>query len=376
MNRKFSIGLLFIIFSLCFSVSATAQTAISQYHPGVTTEGAVYYLPTTAIRVSVLVEQTTYEPGDFASYAQRYLRLNGVSLEQQTSFRVVGIKQTPIGMADTKKAYAVKFNAKSVAPNVALADDGRLLSINAEPQAEQLPQPFEAAPKAAALNPRRFMTEEIVSAGSTAKMAELTSREIYDLRENRSLLIKGQADFMPKDGEQLRLMLLRLDEQEQALTSLFAGTTVSDTTEYVITFVPTEPVSRQQLFRLSQQVGLVDADDLSGAPYYITIEDLNVLPVAADSTETDHRKKFSPLNLFKKDKAAEYGVYVNIPGRMRSTIYRGIDQIHQEDMPAAQFGRVELLSAELFNKQYTTHLWLSPTTGAVNRLDTEMNKKK
>ena len=57
------------------------------------------------------------------------------------------------------------------------------------------------------MNPRRYLTEEILAAGSTAKMAELTAREIYDLRENRSLLIKGQADFMPQDGQQLKLML-------------------------------------------------------------------------------------------------------------------------------------------------------------------------
>jgi hypothetical protein len=179
---------------------------------------------------------------------------------------------------------------------------------------------------------------------------------------------------MPKDGEQLRLMLARLDEQEQALTSLFAGTTVCDTTEYVVTFVPTAPVSRQQLFRLSQQVGLVDADDLSGAPYYITIEDLNALPETVDAESAAPRKKFNPLSLFKKDKAAEQGVYVNVPGRMRSTIYRGIDQIDQQEMPAAQFGRVELLSADLFNKRYTTHLWLNPVTGAVDRLDAETKK--
>ena len=375
MSSKLPIGLLFIIFYLLFSTGATAQTATSQYRPGVTAEGAVYYLPTTAIRVTVLVEKTAYQPGDFARYAQRYLRLNDVSLEPQTGYRVVSLTQMPVGMADAQKAYAVKFNAKSVAPNVALADDGRLLAINAEPEADDaLPAPFAAAPKAPAQNPRRFMSEEIITAGSTAKMAELTSREIYDLRENRSLLIKGQADFMPKDGEQLRLMLARLDEQEQALTSLFAGTTTCDTTEHVITFVPTRPVERQQLFRLSQQAGLVDADDLSGAPYYITVEDLDVLPAVADE-DSITRKKGGLLGFLKKDKDAEQGVYVNVPGRMRSTIYRGIDQIDQQEMPAAQFGRVELLSAELFNKQYTTRLWLSPVTGAIARIDAEMNKK-
>jgi hypothetical protein len=340
-----------------------AQTTISEYRPGVTTDGAVYFLPRTAIRVSVLVEKTSYTPGDFASYAQRYLRLNDVSLEPQTSYRVVGISQTPFGVADQQKGFSVKFNAKTVAANVALADDGRLLSINAEPTPEVQPQPFEPAPKGPALQPRRYMNEEILAAGSTAKMAELTSREIYDLRENRSLLIKGQADFMPQDGAQLKLMLAQIDEQEKALTTLFQGTTVRDTSEYVINFVPEGPVKRQHLFRLSQQLGLVDADDLSGAPYYISIEDLDAVP----ATDLDAAAK-------TKKKEYESGVYVNVPGRMRSTIYAGIDQVDQKELPAAQFGNVELLSADLFNKHYTTRLWVSPVTGAVERLDAEMKK--
>ena len=341
----------------------TAQTTVSDYRPGVTTEGAVYFLPRTALRISVLVERTTYEPGDFASYAQRYLRLQGVSLEPSVSHRVVSVTQQSFGQADQQKAYAVKFNAKTVAANVALADDGRLLAINAEPTAEPRPAAFTPAPKPAPLNPRQFMNEEILSAGSTAKMAELTSREIYDLRENQSLLIKGQADFMPQDGQQLKLMLAQIETQELALRSLFEGVTTRDTTEYILTYVPTKPVSRELLFRLSQQVGLVDADDLSGDPYYITIENIDVLPPTDEAAAAKTKKK-----------EYEAGIYVNIPGRIRSTIHQGIDQIAQAQFPAAQFGNVELLSADLFNKHYTTQLWLNPVTGAVERLQADMKK--
>ena len=196
-----------------------------------------------------------------------------------------------------------------------------------------------------------------------SKMAELTSREIYDIRENHSLLIKGQADFMPQDGQQLKLMLAQLETQEQALRSLFEGVTTRDTTEYILTYVPTKPVSRELLFRLSQQIGLVDADDLSGDPYYITIENIDVLPPTDEEAAAKTKKK-----------EYEAGIYVNIPGRIRSTIHQGIEQIAQAQFPAAQFGNVELLSADLFNKHYTTQLWLNPVTGAVERLQADIKK--
>ena len=357
----------FLPFYLFTFLPLSAQTQLSEYKPGATSEGAVYFLPKTAVRISVLVEKTTYVPGDFSRYAQKYLRLGDVEQEASVSHRVLSITQQPISVADTTKAYALKFNPKTVAVNVRLSDDGRLLGINTPAPVADVADPvrFSAAmPQNTAPNPRRYMTEEILAAGSTAKMAELTAREIYDLRENRSLLIKGQADFMPKDGQQLQLMLQQLDEQDRALTSLFAGTTVRDTTEQVIIVTPDTPCERQLLFRLSQVNGLVDADDLSGTPYYITIEDLKTVPPTDEAAAAK-----------QKQKQYEAGVYVNIPGRMRVTIFQGIDQLQQAEHPAPQFGNVELLSGALFNNRFTTHLKLNALTGAVETLDAEMPKK-
>ena len=380
MKNRFLIAIALVTSQLT-SIVAPAQ--ISNYRPGVTTDGAIYYLPKTALRIHVQIEKTTYQPGDFSRYAQRYLRLNDVQQEPSVGFRVLGISQEAIAVPDTTKVYALKFNAKSATANIHLSDDGCLLAINAE-----VHQASPSAPERATLDyshysktieapsgavggasgslssVRRYLTEEILSAGSTAKMAELTAREIYDLRENRSLLIKGQADFMPKDGEQLRLMLQQLDEQDRALTSMFAGVTTCDTTDYFILVFPETIKERRVLFRLSQLDGLVDPDDLSGTPYYIIIDNLNtVAPVDEVAAAKTKKKQY------------EAGVYVNVPGRLRSTILQGIDPLLSQEFPAPQFGNVELLSADLFNKRYTTHLWVNALTGAVDRLEAELPTK-
>ena len=168
-------------------------------------------------------------------------------------------------------------------------------------------------------------------------MAQLTAQEIYDIRDSRSQLIKGQADFMPKDGEQMKMMLNQMDRQDQALTSLFAGTTVRDTTERVFIIVPNGNLNRM-LFRFSKRFGLVDAEQAA------------------------------------KKKKAENGLYYNVPGKMQVTIFKGNDLVSQEDFPAAQFGNVELLSGDLFNKHYGTRLWLNPVTGGIDRLEAEQPK--
>lgn len=356
--------LLTIVASIAFNFTlftSTAQTTTELYTPGATSEGIIYFLPKTVVRLAVQVEKTTYTPGDFAPYAERFLRLGNVSTEPSVTYRIVSITQTALGMRDTTKAYAIRFAGKTSAVNVARADDGVLLAINAQPNHQYVPAAFMAAPKAPLQDPRQFMNEEILAAGSTAKMAQLTAREIYDIRDNRSQLIKGQADFMPKDGEQMKMMLSQMDQQDQALTSLFAGTTVRDTLEEVFLIRPGEELYQLPLFRFSKNFGLVDADDLSGSPYYITIKNLTQLP-AKDAKQEAKKKK------------AAYGLYYNVPGMMRSIIHNGNEVVSQEDFPAAQFGNVELLSGDLFNKHFGTHVWFNPLTGGIDKLEAEQPK--
>ena len=354
----------FIIALLLGTTSSLAQTAISEYKPGVTSEGAVYYLPKTAIRITLQVEKTIYTPGEFCKYSEKYLRIKDVPSNPSTKFRLISVHQEPFAIADTSKCYAVKYDARTSACNVRLSDDGILLAINQDIK-QQAPVKVvnELKTKPITKSPKSYLSEEILSAGSTSKMAELTAQEIYEIRESRSMLAKGQADFMPKDGQQLKLMLQELNEQDQALTSLFTGVTVSDTTAQTITYVVNNPVKRDVLFRFSSDFGLVDSDDLSGTPYYIYIEDLKTVaePVPADP------KKVAKPQLS--------GIYVNIPGKMRSTIFNAKDQIAANEFPAPQFGNVELLSGALFNKRYTSRLILNPLTGAVEKLEAEQPKK-
>ena len=79
-------------------------------------------------------------------------------------------------------------------------------------------------------------------------------------------------------------------------------------------------------------------------------------------------------NADEKKKKQEPGLYVNVPGKMKVTLYDALEPIHIEELPAGQFGNVELLSGALFNKRYATHIWMNPISGAVDRLEAEQPK--
>ena len=357
MKRLF-LGFAFII---CHLSAVLAQTATSTYLPGITPEGAIYLLPKTGIKITVLVEKTTYTPGELCKYAERYLRIKDASPTPSVSYRIINIHQDAFALADTSKHYAIEFNAKTVATNIRLSDDGILLAINAEPTKLPETKPFVAAPRPANINPRQYMNEETLAAGSTAKMAELIAQDIYEIRESRNLLVRGQADNMPKDGEQLRLMLNQLDKQDQAMTSLFIGTATKDTTEHIMTIIPKQASEKKVLFRFSQKLGVLESDNLAGVPYYYMIEDMKTVPPV------------EVVDPKKKNKQAQ-GIYVNIPGKLRSTISQAQGIVDTAEFPAGQFGNVELLSGALFNKRYTTRLWLHPLSGAVEKIDVEQSK--
>lgn len=357
LNIKYSILTLIAL----MAQASSAQTSTSAYRPGVTPEGVVYYLPKTAIRVAVRVEKTTYTPGDFAKYANRYMRLGDVEADAKTEYRVVSADISTYGVADTKKAYAIALNPKTSAPNISLNDEGVLLAVNQTPPTTVAPPKFKAGKKPTRVNPRVYMSQEILSAGSVAKMAELTAAEIYNIRDSRNALVRGEADFMPSDGAQLKLMLAELETQEQALLSCFTGYTERDTTETIFTLCPTKEIDRLVLFRLSQKLGIVANDDMAGAPYYIDVEDLKQVPEHEEDPKA-------------KSKDTSNGLYVNVPGKARISLLKGNTEIESIETRYAQFGYVEMLASELFNKRFTTHLTLVPETGAVEKLELEQPK--
>lgn len=340
---------------LALPAMATAQSPVI--------EGTSYYLPKTAMQFRILIEKTSFKPGDFCDYADRYLKLGDVALDAKTSYRIVDIKMKVTSEADTSKYYTAHISPKLSISKVYIGDNGVLRSVNTEPDPVLEEKSFVPAPKKKPLNPRDFMSETILSAGSRAKMAQLCAEEIYEIRNSRNELTRGTAETMPTDGEQLRLMLASLDTQEAALRSLFEGTTRIDTTETVITVSPDREVSRRLVFRFSDAFGMVDADDFSGSPYYISVTDLRQTP---EDTRTEKEKQK------QKD---ETGLYVNVPGRAHVTLFREENACLEQDIPFAQFGRVDNLSSVLFSKKVFTSFKVSPVTGSIIDLQSEEKDK-
>ena len=209
--------------ALFLSITAMAQTDVTTGVMRGKDYGVTYMLPKTEIEIVLQATKHTYTPGEFCRYADRYLRLNNVSAEPEEFWTLDKIETRIAGVPDKDNVYFVKMKDKTVAPLMELTEDGIVRSINIPFSGKPAAKTPEAKATESSIDPRSFLTEEILMSNSSAKMAELVAKEIYSIRESKNALLRGEADNMPKDGAQLKLMLDNLNQQETAMTEMFSG---------------------------------------------------------------------------------------------------------------------------------------------------------
>ena len=327
---------------------------VAHYTPGTLDEGVVYYLPKTQIEIKVTATKVTYTPGELCQYANRYLRLQGISAQPEEHWEIKAVHVNTIGVPDAEKAYSIKVKDKMVTSQVELTENGIIKAINTKAPEEEKERPEKPAEKVKRVDPRNFMTEEMLMAGSTNKMAELIAKEIYSIRESKNSLTRGQADYMPQDGAALRIMLNNLEEQEKALTEMFSGYTERTEKTYTFYVEPSEEIQNQVVCRFSKKLGVVKEDNLAGEPISLTVKDESTLPPADE--EAKAKKKLD-------------GVIYNIPGK-GNVIVKALGKTwFDSELPITQFGETEVLVNSLFNKKVNTRVVFSPVTGGIMKID-------
>ena len=351
---------LIIATGLLMATSAYAQTEVLT---GVTRGkdyGVVYSLPKTQIELEIKANKVSYTPGEFSKYADRYLRLTNVSAEPDEYWELNSVKVKSVGVPNSETTYFVKLKDKTVAPLMELTEDGIVKSINVPySKSNEIKKAAPVTPATVKANPRDFLTEEILMASSTAKMAELVAKEIYNIRESKNALLRGQADNTPSDGAQLKIMLDNLNAQEDAMTKMFSGTRDKEEKTFTIRLTPDKELNNEVAFRFSKKLGVVANNDLAGTPFYITLKDLKTVKMPQD----DGKKKKEPE-----------GIAYHVPGQAQITLTDGKKKLYEGEVPVTQFGIIEYLAPVLFNKNSTIKVYFDPNTGGLLKVDREEGK--
>lgn len=346
---------LLILAALSLSATVAAQTEVTAGVMHGKDYGVTYLLPKTEIEIVLHATRHLYTPGEFCKYADRYLRLSNLSAEPEEFWTLDKIETRVVGVPDKENVYFVKLKDKSVAPLMELTEDGIVRSINLPFSGKKAEKKAEVQAPEKEVDPRSFLTEEILMTSSSAKMAELIAKEIYNIRESRNALLRGEADNMPKDGAQLKLMLDNLNLQERAMTEMFSGKTRKEAKQFTVRLTPKE-TDNEVAFRFSKKLGVVASNDLAGEPYYISITDLKTPDLSA--SEEGGKKKVD-------------GVAYNLPGKAQVTLVHNNKKLFDEQLPITQFGTTEYLAPVLFNKNSTVKVLFDTATGGLLKVDRE-----
>ncbi|MGL5272749.1 MAG: DUF4831 family protein, partial [Phocaeicola sp.] len=157
------------------------------------------------------------------------------------------------------------------------------------------------------------------------------------------------------DGAALKLMLDNLEIQERAMTEMFSGVTTHEEKVITVKVSITEEFKDNIAFRFSSKFGLVDADNLAGAPIYISL--VNLEPQQIEETQP------------KKEKKRVEGIIYNIPGKGKVTVSSQTKRYFEGELPITQFGTTEVLMDNLFGKKTNTRVVFNPNTGGILKID-------
>lgn len=327
--------------------------------------GLIYSLPITAVDITLEAEITETTPGEFANYARRYLAVADAVTEPGRSVRLTSADIGTHGVPDPDNRWLAQFKGGSN-PFITLTAEGIPLAVNAEGVVPDPVEPEMAVTLAAGLDDnalaearRAATTQEMAQSSGTGKRAELAAQRIFELREMRNDLLSGQAENMPADGEALRVALEAIDRQEQALTSMFAGTTRTYRTTMTRSFTPDSTSvdgAPAVIGRLSSIDGFVSPGDLSGSPVTVTVQlvEEGILPV----DERGQTKAFP-----------RGAVAYRIPGRALITVFYGGREVASTTVDVAQYGAVFGLDPKLFtDKREPSKAIFDPATGALTEL--------
>ena len=313
------------------------------------TEGVVYSLPRTGVRVYVKAVKETFKPGPYAAYADQLLGIKNVKTRAAVNWVLENVKIEVFSEPDPEQAYKALGNG---ANSVSLSPDGCITGINVKTAIDKNDEVVtNRVGQKKKFDDRSyfeyFTDTPLYTAGDEnngyrpVKLPEeqkisKAAQRVLDSRRIQYEIAAGLVDEFHPDGEAYKISLEELRKTEEVYLSLFAGRSVYDKENFSFDFVPKSGGKSEAIFRISEENGIVPATDLSGKPVMIEFE-----------IDKDLSQKYAGMVKSDNPAAGQSGVYYRVPGRATVKIMSDMNVIATARVTIAQFGVVAPLPEEL-----------------------------
>jgi len=373
MNRnmnKFLVLFFTIIFSGCAGKKQISVTNLNQ-QPEVEPGSFLYSLPKTTLKLYVEVSHDIFKAGPYATYAEKYLNLKDVLMDDNESWKITNAFIEAIHEADPGQNFMVSGDLKSI--NIEklfeFTPEGFVFSkfpITVEPD-ETVFHPLPGTDLKESvlykdLSVKRNFYEETdtlyktlfkdsvfikipllrkqLAAKNIEEKAEEAANFLIKTRKRRFKLVSGQYDFIPK-GNTLEVSIKELNRLEEEYLSLFIGKNFTGKKYHVFYFTPenNSEKSKNVIFRFSGEEGLVDRTSSKGEPVFLEIHR------TGDVFQTNQF-----YNLQLKNKQKNYLVY-RVAQKAVVRLIKGTSPITTGRMNIYQYGNLLTMPLDLLNQE-------------------------
>jgi hypothetical protein len=350
--------ILLLILVSCKPTSETRTTKIDSNTLNAES-GIIYALPRTNLQFNVEASKTEIIPGPYYEYAEKYMGLENVPEKEETIWNITNIEINTYQDIDPEQYYMIEPSGKMHVDFNKLFENGTILPVN-KPVESNFPNTFYGNDNTnndivfTDLSVTKYVGKEKVTYykrvqrdslfakvpvtetqtvyKSFAEKAEEAANFIFTIREKRVELLTGMADFYP-EGKALEVALEELNRLENDYLALFIGKRFTSHYSATFEFTPTAQELEQPyiLFRYNEEKGLLAANDLSGRPIIIELEQMN---------------QTRNLSFLMDDKINREGMeyhnklYYRVPDVVQVKVFDGNTMLASRKVQVEQYGEV------------------------------------
>lgn len=358
------------LFLICGAITADPKDNKKKEQSNLitTTDGIIYSLPQTGIRVKIDASRERVVSGPYSIYAKKMLGIDNAPTENYDFWKINKIEIEIFNEPDPENTYK---SSGAIAQLINLSENGVIEAINNDIKLKNqeietqnfLTKEDEKKISFTDLSIRSFYSpldagggNRLISKSTEQKAAE-AAETIFNLRNSRFNLLTNADDEPLPDGKSFEIMAIELGKTEENYLSLFIGKRDKQEFKYSFDYVPgAKTVIGEVFFRFSKERGVLPKSDLSGQPITIDVIKSDLLS-----------EKQSYLNTTINQIPEKRGMYYRLPGQADIRLMDGINQLAGTRIPLAQFGNVVPIPENLLNGSYKIEF--HNNTGAIKSIN-------
>ena len=307
--------------------------------PGKAQGGVSYSLPQTVLVFNVEAQKETFYAGPYARFAQKYLGITA-ELYDKISYTVTSVKMVPAVEADQTVRYTYEMNGLSQPIYLQLTSQGLISGPAGAYSADKgwkypvgkgtgfsdkgIPSNLAERTNTLYESDNSAVRQNVIVEKTTEDKAKEVAKKIFEIRENKYKILVGETDAT-YSGEAMKATIDALNKLEHDYMTLFTG--FSEYGSQTASFEVIPGVRNNQTyiaFRLSDEDGLVPADNVSGKPYFVQLTVEEIAPAK------EPESKVKPLQVVK----------YRIPAVCGVRLTDGMSTLLQTRVPVYQLGIV------------------------------------